>query len=325
MIFIIKKIMEGLNMLKDLFKKTKYGTVLPNNNSGKSLGFNNQDTRAFDKISSEIPDKDDGPAIPDGLWIMCPNCRRPVYKNKLNENKKVCPNCGYYFRMSAKERIELICDENSFIEFNSEMASKNILNFPAYDDKLKQAKGKSGLNESAVTGKCKISGMDSVIAVMDSNFMMGSMGSITGEKIAEAIEKADSDKLPLIIFCASGGARMQEGMLSLMQMAKTSAAIKRFSENGNLYISVLTDPTTGGVTASFAMLGDIIIAEKDALVGFAGRRVIEQTIREQLPSDFQKSNFILQHGFCDIVLDRFAMKETISRILKFHAYSCGDI
>ena len=312
-------------MLKDLFKKTKYGTVIPNNNIGKVLDFNSENIeRSFDRNSSEVPDKDDGPTIPDGMWIMCPNCKKPVYKNKLYENKKVCPHCGNYFRMSAKERIELICDENSFAELNSEMESKNILNFPGYDDKLKQAKKKSVLNESVVTGKCRISGMNAVIAVMDSNFMMGSMGSITGEKITEAVEIADSNKLPLIIFCASGGARMQEGMLSLMQMAKTSAAIKRFSDNGNLYISVLTDPTTGGVTASFAMLGDIIIAEKDALVGFAGRRVIEQTIREQLPSDFQKSNFILQHGFCDMIIDRFYMKETLSQILKLHGVHGGQ-
>lgn len=228
------------------------------------------------------------------------------------------PHCSYYFRMKARDRINLIADEGSFIEMDFSMASKNLINFPGYEKKLSDAASISGNNEAVITGECKINGIDAVIGVMDSFFMMGSMGSVVGEKITRAMEKGIEKNIPVIIFTASGGARMQEGLISLQQMAKTSACIAKLNENGILFIIVLTDPTTGGVTASFAMLRDIIIAEKGATVGFAGKRVIEQTIRENLPEGFQTSEFLLQHGFADIVAERENLKQVLGDILSLH-------
>lgn len=233
----------------------------------------------------------------------------------LDVNLKVCTNCNAHIRLSAEERIKLTIDEGTFEEFDEHMESVNPLNFPNYDEKVKQQAEKNGMNEAVITGRGKINGTETVIAVMDSHFMMASMGCVVGEKITRAVETATREQLPIVIFTASGGARMQEGMFSLMQMAKTSSAIAKHDEKGLLYITVLTDPTTGGVTASFAMLGDIIISEPKTLVGFAGRRVIEQTIKQQLPEEFQSSEFLLQHGFIDKIVERSKLKEVIGKLL----------
>lgn len=260
------------------------------------------------------------PVVPDGSWIKCDKCRKILYKKYLVENLYVCPNCKSYFRLSAYDRIDNICDMDTFEEFNGEIKTNTGLDFPEYKDKLRKSCVKTKINEAVVTGIGKIGGIKSVIAIMDSNFMMGSMGTVVGEKITLAVEKAIENKLPLIIFTASGGARMQEGILSLMQMAKISSAISRLNKEGLLYITVLTDPTTGGVTASFAMLGDIILSEPGALVGFAGRRVIEGTIKESLPDDFQKAEFLLEHGFIDAIVERKNLKKTLNKLLILHGY-----
>lgn len=257
------------------------------------------------------------PSIPDGLWIKCHHCDKTIYTKEINEYK-ICPNCGYHFRLTAKERINLIADENSFQEWDSNMQSKNPMAYPDYDNIIKKAQLKTELKDAVVTGCCKIGGYDAVLAVMDSHFMMASMGSVVGEKITRAIEKGTEKKLPVIIFTASGGARMQEGIISLMQMAKTSAALNRHSKAGLLYVSVITDPTTGGVSASFASLGDIILSEPNATIGFAGRRVIEGTINEKLPDEFQTAEFQLEHGFLDKIVNRVDMKSTLIQILKLH-------
>ncbi|MBM6837338.1 acetyl-CoA carboxylase carboxyltransferase subunit beta, partial [Clostridium saudiense] len=238
----------------------------------------------------------------------------------LEENYKICNNCGGYFRLGAFERVDQVCDKGSFKEFNDSISSRNPMNFEGYDKKLKSNREKSGLTEAVITGECKINGIKSIVAIMDSNFLMGSMGIAVGEKITLAIEKATREKLPIIIFTTSGGARMQEGIFSLMQMAKVSSAIAKHNNEGLLYITVLTDPTTGGVTASFAMLGDIILAEPKALVGFAGRRVIEGTIKEKLPDDFQSAEFLLENGFVDKIVKREEMKRTLYKLLKLHGY-----
>lgn len=263
-------------------------------------------------------DNTDIPTVPDGAWVKCNHCGKLLYKKILEENNNMCTNCNYYFRLNAHERINLICDKDTFVEFNRYMESKNPMNFPGYEKKLHSNKEKSGLNEAVVTGKCNIQGNTTIICIMDSNFMMGSMGTVVGEKITLAIEKASNENLPIIIFTASGGARMQEGILSLMQMAKISAALAKHSEKGLLYITVLTDPTTGGVTASFAMLGDIILAEPKALIGFAGRRVIEGTIKEKLPDDFQSAEFLLEKGFIDNIVKREELKGTLALLLDIH-------
>ncbi|WP_297713888.1 acetyl-CoA carboxylase, carboxyltransferase subunit beta [Clostridium sp.] len=274
--------------------------------------------KQYGVINMPSVDTNDIPVVPDGAWVKCNHCGKILYKKTLEENYKMCPNCKYYFRLGAHERVDLICDKDTFIEFNKCLESKNPMNFPGYDSKLKVSKENSKINEAVITGKCKINGMESIICIMDSNFMMGSMGTVVGEKITFAIEKATYENLPLIIFTASGGARMQEGILSLMQMAKISAALAKHSEEGLLYITVLTDPTTGGVTASFAMLGDIIIAEPKALIGFAGRRVIEGTIKENLPDDFQSAEFLLEKGFVDNIVNRDELKNTLSLLLELH-------
>ncbi len=261
------------------------------------------------------------PYIPDELWVKCPVCKNVMLSSDLEDNYKVCMKCGYHFRIPARQRIEMTVDEGTFQEFDADMMSSNIIDFPEYTRKLKNAKINSGENESVITGICEIGGQKTVIAVMNSQFMMGSMGTVTGEKITRAFEYASENRLPVVIFTVSGGARMQEGILSLMQMAKTSGAVKLHSDKGLLYITVLTDPTTGGVTASFAMEGDIILSEPHALIGFAGPRVIEQTIRQKLPKDFQSAEFLLEKGFVDAVVERKDMKNTLAKLLKLHSES----
>ena len=261
------------------------------------------------------------PYIPDELWVKCPVCKNVMLSSDLEENYKVCPKCSYHFRIPARQRIEMTVDEGTFSEFDADMMSANIIDFPEYTRKLKNAKINSGENESVITGICEIGGQKTVIAVMNSQFMMGSMGTVTGEKITRAFEYATENRLPVVVFTVSGGARMQEGILSLMQMAKTSGAVKLHSDKGLLYITVLTDPTTGGVTASFAMEGDIILSEPHALIGFAGPRVIEQTIRQKLPKDFQSAEFLLEKGFVDAVVERKNMKDTLAKLLKLHSES----
>lgn len=279
------------SMLKDLFRKPKYVTVHADR------------------------DKRD---IPEGLWRKCAQCNEIIYSKELESAAYVCAKCGYHFRLGARERIATVIDEGTFEEFGADLLTTNPLEFPGYSQKVMEAKEKTGLNEAVVTGVGSIEGQKTVIGVMDANFIMGSMGSVVGEKVTRAIEKAIEMRLPLIMFCCSGGARMQEGILSLMQMAKTSAALTKLSEAELPYISVLTDPTTGGVTASFASLGDIIIGEPGALIGFTGPRVIEQTIKKKLPEGFQTSEFMLEHGFIDIVVSRNNMKKTLADLIELH-------
>lgn len=285
------------------------------------------DLFSFRKPKNELeslPDEQQNvPFVPDEMWVKCPKCNTMLLTTDLEENHRICTKCNHHFRMNARQRIEMIADKDSFCEHDGELESKNILNFPGYDRKLEKARAK-GARESVVCGKCKIEGIDVVMCVMDSDFMMGSMGTVTGERITRAFEYATEKGLPVIVFTVSGGARMQEGILSLMQMAKTSAAVKRHSDAGLLYITVLTDPTTGGVTASFAMEGDIILAEPDTLVGFAGPRVIEQTIRQKLPKDFQTSEFVKEKGFIDAVVSRDDLKNTLVKLLKLHGYICEE-
>lgn len=258
------------------------------------------------------------PAIPDGMWIKCNTCKNIIYKKEVTEYK-LCPSCGAHFRMSTQERIAIICDEGSFQEFDADMSPKNPLDYPEYDQIIDKAGKTAGIREAVVTGRCQIQGQDAVIAVMDSHFMMGSMGSVVGEKITRAVEYATEHWLPIVIFTTSGGARMQEGIISLMQMAKVSEALGRHDEAGLLYVTVLTDPTTGGVTASFAMLGDIILAEPKALIGFAGQRVIAGTIHQKLPEGFQRAEFQLEHGFVDRIVHREKLKEELGSILEMHS------
>jgi len=250
--------------------------------------------------------------------ISCKKCGMTAKYSVFAENYMICPDCKAYMRMGAMERLAVTVDENSFSELYADLESRNIIDFPEYEEKLEKAKKASGLNEGVVCGTAKVDGHNCAIFVMDSNFMMGSMGTVVGEKITRLFEKAAAENLPVVGFTTSGGARMQEGILSLMQMAKVSGAVKRHSDGGNLYITVLTDPTTGGVTASFAMLGDIIISEPKALVGFAGARVIEQTTGKKLPEGFQRAEFMLEHGFIDIIEERPNLKKTISKLLEIH-------
>lgn len=256
--------------------------------------------------------------VPANIVFKCPRCLNMIMTDELEKNLRVCPECGYHSRLTAPERIRLIADKESFHEFDADMKSLNPIDFPDYEVKQRKLRESTGLNDAAVTGECTVRGEKCVIGVMDSRYMMASMGSVVGEKITRAFEYATEHKLPVIMFTASGGARMQEGIVSLMQMAKTSGAVARHSDAGLLYITVLTDPTTGGVTASFASLGDIIIAEPKVLVGFAGRRVIEGTIKQRLPDDFQSAEFMLEHGFADMIVERKSMRRTIAHILKLH-------
>lgn len=258
------------------------------------------------------------PYIPDNKWIKCPGCNKIIYKDEFKENLNVCPSCNKHVRLTAHERIELIADKNSFTEMFNNLISKNFLMCPGYDEKLQKGKEVSKLDDAVVCGMCKINKIKTMIAVMDSNFMMGSMGSVVGEKITRTVEYATEKKLPIIIFSASGGARMQEGIISLMQMAKVSSSLKVHSDKGLLYISVLTDPTTGGVTASYAMLGDINISEPQTLIGFAGLRVIKGTIGEKLPDGFQTAEFVKDCGFIDMIVERKDMKNTLGKLLEAH-------
>lgn len=248
----------------------------------------------------------------------CPKCKQSFKKIEIKENMNVCIACGYHFVISAERRVKLLTDPGSYKPLKCKVDFANPLDYPEYEDKIHALQLKTGLDEAVYTCVGKIDGYEAVIAVMSSKFLMGSMGIAVGEKITYAIEYADRKKLPLIIFTASGGARMQEGILSLMQMAKTSAAVEKFNLNGGLYISVLTHPTTGGVSASFATLGDITLAEPDALIGFAGPRVIEQTIGQKLPEGFQRSEFQMEHGFVDQIVPRDKMRETLAHILRLH-------
>ena len=253
-----------------------------------------------------------------GKWVKCDNCKEIIYKEDFHKNLSVCPNCGKHFRLSARRRIKQIADEGTFEEIGGDILTKDPLNFEGYLKKVESLKEKTKIDEAVKCGTCEIEGQKAVLGVMDGNFLMGSMGEAVGERITLAIETAIKKKLPLIMFCVSGGARMQEGIVSLMQMAKTSSAVAKLNEHGLLYISVLTDPTTGGVTASFASLGDIILAEPKALIGFAGPRVIEQTIKQKLPEGFQRSEFLLEHGFIDKIVERKDMKETLAKLIRLH-------
>jgi len=255
---------------------------------------------------------------PGELYRECPKCEANVLKRDINNNSYVCPECNHHFRLRAIERLQLIVDQGTFKEIGANKKSQNPLDMPNYLEKLEENRQINGINEAVITGTGKIEGYTYAIAIMDSYFLMGSMGAVVGEKITSLIELATKRKLPLIIFCASGGARMQEGILSLVQMIKTSAAIGRHNDKGLLYISVLTNPTTGGVTASFAMLGDILIAEPDALIGFAGPRVIEQTINQTLPEGFQRAEFLKEKGFVDMVVERKDLRNVIARLSKLH-------
>ena len=285
-------------MLEDLF-------------SGVKVRFNGDKTED-DKKKTDIP---------KGLLFKCPRCRSVTFMEEFTKAGKVCPECNYHSRLPAKERLEITVDKGSFEEFDAQMISKNPIDFPGYNKKQLEMREKTGLKDAVLTGRAKIRGEDCIIIVMDSNFMMASMGSVVGEKITRAIEFATENRLPVVAFTASGGARMQEGIVALMQMAKTSGAVAKHNEAGLLYITVMTDPTTGGVTASFASLGDIIIAEPKVLIGFAGRRVIEGTIKQKLPDDFQSAEFMLENGFLDMIVERKSMRRVLSNLLKLHRLS----
>ena len=260
-----------------------------------------------------------GPEVPEGLLRKCNKCGGAIIAEDVKKGYYICPKCGGYFRVHAYRRIEMVGDEGTFEEWDKGLCTRNPLHYKGYEEKIAHLQEKTGLEEAVVTGKVKIQGQDTVIGVCDGRFMMSSMGEVVGEKITRAVERATREKLPVILFTCSGGARMQEGIISLMQMAKTSAALKRHSDAGLLYVTVLTDPTTGGVTASFAMLGDIILAEPGALIGFAGPRVIEQTIGQKLPKGFQRAEFLVEHGFVDAIVERPKLRETLGEILRMHS------
>ena len=274
-----------------------------------------------DKIKKREPSvkkKQNTVDVPVGKWVKCDGCKEIIYKDVLKNTLNICPNCGHYFRMHINRRLEQIVDEGTYQRFDLNIDTNNPLEMEDYEKKLKTLREKTGLEEAVACGTGKINGEETVICIMDSGFLMGSMGVVVGEKITYAIEQAIQKKLPLIIFSVSGGARMQEGIMSLMQMAKTTAALTKLDEAGLLYISVLTDPTYGGVTASFASLGDIVLAEPKAMIGFAGPRVIEQTIGEALPEGFQTAEFLLEHGFIDKIVERKDLKDTLSKLIKFN-------
>ena len=268
---------------------------------------------AYEKLT-----KTAAPDVPSEMCTSCPECRAMLFSSDLSENNNVCPKCGHHFRINARQRISMIADEGTFQELYGELRSKNVIGFPNYDKKLKHAYLDSAERESVVCGTAEVGGWPCCLFVMEPYFMMGSMGTVAGEKITRIFEYATVHHLPVIGFTVSGGARMQEGILSLMQMAKTSAALERFSQRGGLYISVFTHPTTGGVTASFASLGDVILSEPGALIGFAGPRVIEQTIGEKLPEGFQTAEYLLEHGFLDAIVPRPQLRTTLLQILKLH-------
>ncbi|MDW0112877.1 MULTISPECIES: acetyl-CoA carboxylase, carboxyltransferase subunit beta [Sporosarcina] len=280
-------------MIRDLFKKNSHKAVT-------------------------IPSEEAKNDVPEGLMTKCPACKEIILTKDLMKTAKVCPKCDHHFKMTAWERVDCLFDKDTFEPMDSHLQTENPLRFPSYTEKVKSDAAKTGLNEAVLTGVGKIGGCEVAVAIMDSHFRMGSMGSVVGEKITRAVEKATEKNIPVLIFSASGGARMQEGVLSLMQMAKTSVALKRHSDKGLLFISIMTYPTTGGVSASFASVGDINLAEPKALIGFAGRRVIEQTVREKLPEDFQTAEFLLEHGQVDAVIHRCDMAEELAKLLKLH-------
>ena len=288
-------------MINDLFKKNKYATVKTSNHEGEEK-----------------------PNIPSGMWIKCDKCGSIIYNEDLMSNCYVCPSCNNHLRVKARTRIELFFDKGSFYELGNEIKTKNPLNFKGYEEKIEKSRHSTDSSEAVITGTATLNGIKVATAVMDSYFMMGSMGTAVGERITTIIEYATENRLPLIIFTTSGGARMQEGIFSLMQMAKISSAIAKHDSAGLLYVTILTHPTTGGVTASFAMEGDIIISEPGALVGFAGRRVIENTIKEQLPDDFQKAEFLLDKGFIDIIIDRRNLRRDVYKILSIHGVRINE-
>ena len=271
----------------------------------------------FDVVKKRFNGSEDDYKPP---MFKCPRCQETSPLSKYEELHRVCPKCNYHGRLSSRERILITADKDSFREFDSEMKSLNPLDFPDYDEKQEELRESTGLCDAVITGTATIKGSPVVLGIMDSRYMMGSMGSVVGEKVTRAFEYATENGLPVVMFTASGGARMQEGIVSLMQMAKTSGAVKLHSEAGGLYISVMTDPTTGGVTASFASIGDIIIAEPKVLIGFAGRRVIEGTIKQRLPEDFQLAEFMHEKGFVDMIVERRKMRSVLSHLLKLHGY-----
>ncbi len=293
-------------MLKENFKKTQ--------TASKGIKRVRTSKPAKDKNSDKIH-------IPDGLFKKCPNCNEIVFVEDVVDNSHICPVCGYYFKLMARARISMVVDKGSFEEWDTNLLTEDPLCFPGYYKKLEKVQSVTDLDEAVITGKCTIRGYETCIGVMSSDFLMGSMGSVVGEKITRLFEKATDKNLPVILFCCSGGARMQEGTISLMQMAKTSQAVKRHSEAGLLYISFLTDPTTGGVTASFAMLGDVILAEPEALIGFAGPRVIEQTIKQKLPEGFQRAEFLVKHGFVDRIVKRKGIRKSLAYLLASAGYN----
>lgn len=281
-------------------------------------------TRIISRIQSHNAARAPRPEVPEGLLRKCNKCGAAIITEDVKKGYYICPKCGGYFRVHAYRRIQMVIDEGTFEEWDHELVGGNPVDYKGYPEKVQALQEKTGLREAVVTGKGKIGGRDTVIAVCDGRFLMASMGWAVGEKITRAVERATEEKLPVIIFACSGGARMQEGITSLMQMAKTSASLERHSKAGLLYVSVLTEPTTGGVTASFAMLGDIILAEPGALIGFAGPRVIEQTIRQKLPKGFQRAEFLVEHGFVDDIVRRENLKETLGKILELHANAAAE-
>ena len=275
------------------------------------------DRRKDQFVGKVTQEQDEG----DGLWSKCPECGTVAYRKDLLANANVCGQCGHHNRIDSSERIALIADPGTFVGLNSELEPTDPLGFKdrrAYADRLRETQAKTGLRDAVITGLCTVNGLPLALAVMDFRFMGGSMGSVVGERITRLVERATEERVPLLIVCASGGARMQEGMLSLMQMAKISGALERHRDQGLLYMPLLTHPTTGGVTASFAMLGDLILAEPKALIGFAGRRVIEQTLREKLPDDFQTAEYLQDHGFVDTIVPRTQLKSTLTSLLRLH-------
>lgn len=284
-----------MSRLKEMFKKNTYRSVPQKEENGKE------------------------PSVPEGLWVKCAKCGKTVYKEDVTENSYTCPKCGGYFRIKTRTRLRLTADKGSFQEWGTEIADKDPLNYPGYGEKLSELRRKTHLQEAVTIGYAKLGGCEAVLGVCDARFLMGSMGYVVGERITAAIEEATRRRLPVVLFCCSGGARMQEGIVSLMQMAKTAAAIKRHSDAGLLYLSVLTDPTMGGVTASFAMLGDIILAEPGALIGFAGPRVIAQTIGEKIPEGFQRTEFLLEKGMIDAAVERKELKDVLVKLLTMHS------
>lgn len=293
---------------EDRFAKTDCGTADRKTEAGNTAV--NRESASESKIPGLFR-----PHVPDGMFRKCEFCRKTVYEEDIRNSWYTCPKCGGYFRIDPRTRIGMVVDQGSFEEWDGDMTGDNPLEFPGYEEKLQKLRETTGLAEAVVTGQAVIRGMKTAIGVMSSDFLMGSMGTAVGEKITRMIERATANRLPVILFCCSGGARMQEGIFSLMQMAKTSQALKRHDEAGLLYISILTDPTMGGVTASFAMLGDLILAEPGAMIGFAGARVIRQTIGQKLPEGFQSAEFLLKCGFVDRIVRREKLRKTLSVLL----------